>query len=231
MAVAAPSKQSTNNVKKSYVSDLVIPRLEQHFTAFPIVGTSPYMQLRFSEKAMKKMRTTQESGTQARSKKTRQARDFTDDYEQAMHRFADGRHGIPCAAFRNAMISACRIVGFKMTIAKMSVFVEEDGEDQLDGTPLVELRGDPEQSILPVRNATGVADLRVRPLWRAWEATLKVRWDAAQFSQQDVLNLLYRAGQQVGVGEGRPDSRNSPGLGYGLFTVTGQGIDFVVEDE
>lgn len=231
MPVAAPSKPSANNVKKSYVGDMVIPRLEQHFSAFPIVGTSPYMQLRFSEKAMKKMRATQESGTQARSKKTREARDFADDYEQAMHRFADGRCGIPCAAFRNAMISACRIVNFKMTIAKLSIFAEEDGRDSLDGTPLVELRGEPEQSILPVRNATGVADLRVRPLWRTWEATLKLRWDASQFSHQDVLNLLYRAGQQVGVGEGRPDSRNSPGLGYGLFTVVGQGIDILMEDE
>jgi hypothetical protein len=33
------------------------------------------------------------------------------------------------------------------------------------------------------------------------------------------VNLFNRVGQQVGVGEGRPDSRNSAGMGMGLFNV------------
>ena len=32
--------------------------------------------------------------------------------------------------FVSALISACRLVGFKMTLAKLSVFVEEDGRDK-----------------------------------------------------------------------------------------------------
>ena len=40
-----------------------------------------------------------------------------------------------------------------------------------------------------------------------------------QFTDEDVINLLTRAGQQVGVGEGRPYSKSSNGLGYGLFTI------------
>lgn len=34
-----------------------------------------------------------------------------------------------------------------------------------------------------------------------------------------MVNLLSRAGLQVGIGEGRPDSKKSAGMGYGLFTV------------
>jgi len=47
----------------------------------------------------------------------------------------------------------------------------------------------------------------------------RLRWDADQFSDADVLNLLARAGMQVGIGEGRPDSPNSNGLGNGCWEV------------
>lgn len=210
-AEVAPRIMATGSVQ---IKPLNLVRMRFH-----LEGESPYMQLRFSQKAIDKMAATQQAGQQARSKRTREARDFEDDYQQAMHRMSDGRHGIPCAAFRNACISACRTVGFKMTIAKLSLFIEQDGLDALDATPLVELHGEPELSMMPVRNATGVADLRVRPMWRDWHVNLTVRFDRDQFSETDVFNLLARAGQQVGVGEGRPDSRASAGLGFGMFTV------------
>src|SRR5690348_2833419 len=55
-----------------------------------IIGTAPYMQLRFSQKAMNTMIANMEAGSQAKSKRTRSARDFNDDYEQAFHRLPDG---------------------------------------------------------------------------------------------------------------------------------------------
>jgi hypothetical protein len=59
-------------------------------------------------------------------------------------------------------------------------------------------------------------------MWReGWEAKLRIRYDADQFSLSDVSNLLARAGMQVGVGEGRPDSKDSAGLGWGLFSLNG----------
>jgi hypothetical protein len=220
MAVTSKRRPAATHNGEAFTSEVVvIPKLQQKFMPVTLVGISPYMQLRFSEKSINKIRATQEAGQQARSRKTRQARDFDDDYHQAMHRFADGRHGIPCSAFRNAMISACRLVGFKMTIAKLTVFIVSQGGDIIDGTPLVEIQGTPEPSTMPVRNATGVIDLRVRPIWPEWRVQMTVRWDAAQFSERDIVHLLDRAGQQVGVGEGRPDSRESAGLGYGLFRL------------
>jgi hypothetical protein len=70
-----------------------------------------------------------------------------------------------------------------------------------------------------VRNKSGVADLRVRPMWREWHVRLTVRYDADQFTESDVVNLFHRAGLQVGIGEGRPFSKESNGLGYGTFTL------------
>lgn len=189
------------------------------YRTFRIRGTAPYMQCRFSEKALTKMAEAQKAGQQARGKRVREPRDFDGDYLAAMHKDEKGRLGIPAPAFRNALISTCRLVGFKMTIAKLSCFVEADCFDAQDGTPLVLIHGEPERTDLPVRNATGTADIRVRPMWRDWWADLRLKWDADQFTLEDVINLLERAGQQVGIGEGRPDSKNSNGLGLGTFRM------------
>jgi hypothetical protein len=57
-------------------------------------------------------------------------------------------------------------------------------------------------------------------MWAAgWEARPTFRWDADQFSENDMVNLLARAGAQVGVGEGRPDSKMSAGCGWGEFEI------------
>ncbi len=76
--------------------------------------------------------------------------------------------------------------------------------------------------VRPGRNANGGVDLRARPMWpEGWRANVTFRWDADQFSATDVANLLARAGIQVGVGEGRPDSKMSAGVGWGQFEIAG----------
>ena len=187
---------------------------------FEIVGDAPLVQLRFSEKAMNAMKEKMEAGSTAKGKKVREKRDFDDDFKQSIHVSTEGWYGVPAGAFRAAMISACRLVGFKMTLAKLSVFIEADGLDKVDGIPLVKIYGgEPEPNIMAVRNATGVADLRCRAMWKEWKIKLRIKYDEDQFSLQDVSNLLARVGQQVGIGEGRPDSRMSAGLGWGTFKL------------
>jgi len=186
--------------------------------AFNIKGTAPFVQARFSYKAMQKMMEGMQDPT-SKSKRTRVARDFDQDCRDAMHISTEGWVGIPASAFRAAIVSACRLVKFKMTIAKLSIFVVADGFDSVDGTPLVKLFGKHERLDMYVRNQTGVCDIRVRPMWREWTAVVKVRYDADQFTESDVANLMNRVGQQVGIGEGRPDSKESTGLGYGTFEI------------
>ena len=84
---------------------------------FTLTGTAPYMQARFGEKAMNKMKATQEAGSQSKGKKVREARDFNADYEAAKHISTEGWCGVPAGAFRTACIDVCRLVGFKMTMA------------------------------------------------------------------------------------------------------------------
>lgn len=190
---------------------------------FSLTGTAPLMTARFSKKAelMAKMA----EGKSAGSKKNRPARDFEKDAEEAAYIVTDENgktwYGMNAAAFRNAMISACRLVGFRMTLAKLSLFIEADGFDDRDGTPLVKIDA-PKYTVstLHVRNSTGVVDVRARPMWKpGWKVKLTVKYDADQFSVDDVSNLVARVGAQVGIGEGRPDSKSSAGLGFGLFSI------------
>ena len=192
-------------------------------TTLRIRGTAPFVQNKFSKKARDKMLADMaRTAAEKKGKAARAPRNYEDDFKQAQHRTAAGWNGIPCSAFRAAMIDACRTTGTVMTRAKMSVFVIPDGFDEDDGTPLVKLiAADPERTDLLVRNDNGSADIRIRPMWREWRCDVTVEFDADMITAESVVNLLDRAGRQVGVGEGRPFSKKSVGQGWGTFTVIG----------
>jgi hypothetical protein len=123
------------------------------------------------------------------------------------------------------MISACRLVGFKMTLAKMSIFVEADGHDKQEPQiPLIRIHGKPRKQEDMARVDTGQPYVTVRAAYHNWSAKVRVRWDEDQFTIQDISNLLSRVGQQVGLCEGRPDSPNSSGMCWGLFTLGAEQI-------
>lgn len=141
-------------------------------------------------------------------------------FEQAKYVSKDGWEGFNASGIRKAMISACRLVDFKMTLAKLSIFVEQDGWDAKEPQiPLVRIYGDSVQQEDIGRVANGNAYIICRPAYYQWHAFVRIRWDKDQFTLQDVGNLLTRVGQQVGICEGRPDSKDSAGVGWGLFSV------------
>lgn len=185
-----------------------------------IKGTAPLVINKFSAKAQETMMATQMAGSTSKARKQREAKDFEALYNGARHISTEGWDGIHAAAFRNAAISSCRAAGFVMTRAKLAIFIEPDGFDADDMTPLVRItEGEPQMVISPCRNETGVIDLRPRPTYFPWAATLTIKFDAGILTSTDVANLMLRAGVQVGIGEGRPDSRKSAGLGNGLFEI------------
>lgn len=186
---------------------------------FNVQGVTPLCVHRFSEKAKRQMMDSQKAGSTAKSKRKREPRDFDADYEGAKYISTDGWCGLPAGAFRSAMIDACRLVGFRMTNARLAVFIVADGFDDKEGTPLVRIYGDPQKIETPMKNDNGSMDIRARPFWSKWSVKLRVRYDADQFTLADVTNLLNRAGMQVGVGEGRNNSRQSNGCGWGEFSV------------
>lgn len=184
-----------------------------------IAGTAPYVQHKFSAKAKAQIMATQAAGSTARGKKAREPKDFDQVCKDATHVSRQGWVGIPAPAFRNAMISACRLVGFKMTLAKLALFIKAEGFDADDGTPLVRIYGTSRRHDMAARNDNGSVDIRSRPMWEEWMAKVSIRFDADTFTATDVSNLMMRVGMQVGVGEGRPDSKDSAGIGWGQFEL------------
>lgn len=208
----------TVELPKSRSVSITAPKFE--IAEFKIQGIAPLVINKFSQKAREQMLEKHKAGSVSKKGGKREAKDCDLLFNNARHIAREGWDGIPCAAFRAAMISACRLVDFKMTIAKMSIFVEAAGYDRDEGTGLVRIIGsEPRKTEMTVRNETGVPDVRVRPMWDEWSAAVRVRYDAEKFSLEDVTNLMMRAGLQVGVGEGRPDSKASAGMGWGIFEL------------
>jgi len=187
---------------------------------FKIRGLSPLVIHRFSAKTKEQMKQKMETGKSASSKKNREAKSTDSLYEEARYISEEGWDGFNASAIRAALISACRLVGFKMVLAKLSLFIEADGRDKLEPQiPLIRIMGEPIKQEDMARVETGQPYVTVRAAYHDWAAVLRIRFDADQFSTQDVSNLLARVGLQVGIGEGRPDSKNSAGMGWGLFAL------------
>lgn len=187
---------------------------------FTVRGIAPLVVHRFSAKTKAQMKQKMETGKPAGSKKNREARATDDLYDEARYRSAEGWDGFNASAMRAAMISACRLVGFKMTLAKLSVFIEPDGVDATEPQiPLIRIEGEPIKQEDIARVETGQPYVTVRAAYHQWSAKIRIRYDADQFTLEDVSNLVARVGLQVGIGEGRPDSKNSAGMGWGLFTI------------
>jgi hypothetical protein len=187
---------------------------------YEVEGTAPLVIHRMSAKLKAEMKAKQGAGKVASSKKERQPQDFLATYNAARYIAKEGWDGFHAGSIRAAMISACRLVNFKMTLAKLSMFVIADGRDKLEPQiPLIRIIGKPIQQEDLARVETGQPYVTVRAAYHDWRAKIQIRYDADQFSETDVSNLLARVGAQVGIGEGRPDSKNSAGMGWGTFDL------------
>jgi hypothetical protein len=80
-------------------------------------------------------------------------------------------------------------------------------------------KGKPEMFVDRVKIGINQTDLASRAMFREWEATITVQWDADVFTANDIVNLLARAGWHVGIGAGRPLSKSSAGTGKGTFEI------------
>ena len=204
--------------KGESIRQIVIAAPNFRSVELTITGTAPFVSNNFSQEAldMMRIRTIVKSGNKGK----REPKDYMADYEGSKHVSVDGWLGISCSAFRKGAISACRIVGFKMTVAKLSIFIRPDGFDKHSGEPLVRIVGEPRMAEHAVRLATGVASIKARAMFDEWSAKIVVDYDGDQFGLTDIYNLFSRLGLQVGVGAGRPDSKDSAGMGWGTFRIT-----------
>lgn len=184
---------------------------------FEIKGTAPLVIHRFSQK----MLPNPDEPKPNNRRKTKDHPTTDERFNNARYISKEGWDGLHAGAIRAAMISACRLANFKMTLARLSIFVIQDGWDKAEPQiPLIKIHGKAIKQLDICRVETGQPYVNARPAYHNWSAKVKIKFDGDQFMIDDVFNLLTRVGSQVGICEGRPDSKKSAGMGWGLFEVT-----------
>ncbi len=205
----------------SVVADLtkIVPTVVQ----IEVEGITPLITNNFSEKIK-----TQIRETQAGKKAAKAPKDPAALYEGAKYLLPDGSYGFPAAGFKGACVSAGRFFnGITMTALRQGIFVHGEGPDQL-----VRLTGFTDEPIMredAVRNQTGVVDLRYRPMFENWGATIKVEFIPSILSLDSVISIVDAAGIG-GIGEWRPTAPKSNG-DYGRFRTVEGGVSVLDEEE
>jgi hypothetical protein len=174
-----------------------------------IVGISELVMHAWSDKAKKQMLDKQ----MGKAAQKRDTKDPQQDYEEAFYRLPDGRPCFPSIAFKAAIVSAARQVdGLPMTFLRGALHI--DGE-------FVLIEGEPRMREDTVRVGNGTADLRYRPGFPEWAATLPIRLNRRALTLEQLLALIDQAGFSVGVGEFRPEKDGA----WGMFRVDGVGVE------
>lgn len=176
-----------------------ITRVGTETLLVPIVGTSPLIVHRFSEKAKRQMLDNMQG-----RKTPKQAKDPEAEYEAAFYRLKDGSYGFPALAFKAATVGGARFYsGVTMTALKQFLFIH--GEEGDDGRALTRIDGEPVMREDVVTVGRNGSDLRYRPQFSEWRTMLEIRYVTSALTQGSVLSLIDAGGMGVGVGEWRPE--------------------------
>lgn len=186
-----------------------------------IRGTVPLCVNNFSEKARRIMREKQ--GGESIEKSPKRPKECFDACFYYIGKPSAKKYGFPAGAFKNCMVDACSFIDSITKVStRGSLFVLAPNPQNL-----IEIQGEVigdesnEWNETPVRNASGVADLRYRPLFApGWTAVLEIEFDPSNIKAGQVVNLLARGGFHIGVGDGRPQKKTD--MGWGRFEVVEQ---------
>ena len=186
---------------------LEVPRIELAGLQITVIGDSPLITHKWSDKAKKQMLDKQMKV----AKTGKDAKDPERDFEESIYRDRDGDCAFPSVAFKNAAVSACRFTdGTKMTVARGAFHVE--GE-------FVKIIGVPTPREDMVRVGMGTADIRYRAEFLGWSAVVRITYNKHAMSAEQIVNLFNLAGFGVGIGEWRPEKNGQ----FGRFHVATEG--------
>ncbi len=187
---------------KKTESAIEVPAIQIKTYVFRIVGDTPLICHAWSHKAKQEMLDKQMGKARAKKEPKNPER----DYEDAFYRCENGRPGFPTIAFKAAAVGAGRQVdGLSMTFLRGAFHTV--GE-------LVEIEGEPRmrEDMVNIGGASKVADLRYRPEFPNWAASLLVRVNTRALTLEQLIHLFNQAGFSCGVGEWRPEKDGISGM-------------------
>ena len=178
----------------------------------PIVGISPLIVHRWSQKIITEMQ--DKHAGKAKNKK-HDIRKPEDEFEGAKHKSPKGFEGFPAAGFKAAMTRGAKMIGMVMKDTQTSFFIKADCEQ----SQLVEIKGKAKMRTDMVRVGMGGADIRYRPEYLEWKAVLTIEFNEGVTSLEQIFQLVKAAGYGCGVGEMRPEKTK---FNYGRFRLANE---------
>lgn len=177
-----------------------------------LVGTSPLISHKFSERAQEKILSKQMKTAEKMSGK--EVKNPERDFQESLYVLDDGRYGFPLSGFKNAAVDACTFLdGIKKTLARGAFHIIDEhggGLAVIEGTP--KMRKD----TVRLGGMGSPADIRYRGEYpTGWKTTLLIKYNANAISPAQIIQMFNAAGFGVGVGDWRPQRDGS----YGMFEV------------
>lgn len=204
---------------------IVIPAIELERVAIKVVGDTPLIMHKWSEKAKREMLDKQMKVAKAKGHDAKdpvadfinsmywlegEPEDKTEEGFEAAIASGNARFGFPSVAFKASAVSgAYRAKATKDKVSMNAAF-------HIDGD-MVEIQGIPHMREDMVRVGMGTADIRFRGEFSEWSAILPITYNAGAISLEQLLNLFNLGGFSCGVGEWRPEKSGS----YGMYHVAG----------
>lgn len=208
--VDAAASKAADKAANSSQARVEIEAIGRETILVPIVGTNSLIVHKFGAKARREM-----LGIMQGRKKQKEHKDPDADFLASLYRFEDGGYGFPAIAFKAATVGACRYYGKELSMVACRQIVFIKGERNEDGQQMVRIIGEPQMREDVVRLKSGGADLRYRPEFMPWSATLQMTYVTGALSRESVVSLIDAGGMGVGVGEWRPER----GGDFGTYTI------------
>jgi hypothetical protein len=194
------------NGKSPEAAEIQIDRIAAERIKVPIIGTTPLIIHRFSEKSKRQMLDNMQG-----RKSPKVNKDPAAEFEAAFYRFDDGSNGFPVLAFKAATVGAARFYGKDVTMTSLRQYLFFRGQTGADGVSLSPITGEATMREDVVRVGKGGTDLRYRPEFREWSTVLDVTYVTSALTRSSVLSLIDAGGMGVGVGEWRPEKKGDSG--------------------
>ncbi len=181
--------------------------------AVPIVGETPLLMHRFSEKAAGIM-LGKHMGTASAG---REAKEPTLELIRALYLLGGEGFGMPTVAFKAAAVRGADMTGM-LAMAKAKTAFRVEGPMNL-----VQVFGVPEMDVQPARN-NQTMDIRIRPRFDEWGALVLVRFNEGQLSVEQVHQLFQAGGFGAGLGDWRQER---DGINGSFRVGTAQEVDAI----
>lgn len=188
-----------------------LQRLPMQTLLVPVVGTSPLIVHKFSEKAKKQMLDAMQNRKNPKEPKDPEAEYLAAFYhiwkrDESKGTLERDGYGFPVIAFKAATIGGGRFYsGVTMVALRQYMFFKGEAGDGGQQMARIESDAGPKMREDVVRVNRGGSDLRYRPMFEDWRTTLRVSYVTSALTRDSVLNLIDAGGFGVGVGEWRPE--------------------------